>query len=193
MIGVYAIVHIPTNRAYVGSASDVRRRFKEHRTALRKATHHSPHLQNAWAKYGESQFEFKVLSEVPTVDAARTDEQALLDCFYSGLFNSRDTAIGFPSGDAHYSNRADWHMKTVMQRLTPEERCARYGKTKGTKRDGKAYVLGAAKRLADPDHTSRLSAACKGSRQVLKCPHCAVEGGGGNMRRYHFDKCKEKK
>jgi len=25
------------------------------------------------------------------------------------------------------------------------------------------------------------------------CPHCNTSGGGGNMKRYHFDNCKEKK
>jgi group I intron endonuclease len=55
------------------------------------------------------------------------------------------------------------------------------------------YIEGAAKRLLDPSYRGKLSAACKGKRQVLKCPHCSVEGGGGNMRRYHFDKCRSKK
>jgi len=62
----------------------------------------------------------------------------------------------------------------------------------GIRRERSAYVKGAAKRLDDPNYRSKLSEACKGKRQVLKCPHCAVEGGGGNMRRYHFDKCKAK-
>jgi hypothetical protein len=63
----------------------------------------------------------------------------------------------------------------------------------GVKRERNLYVKAAAKRLADPDYRAKLSAACKGKRQVLKCPHCEVEGGGGNMRRYHFDKCGSKK
>jgi len=56
----------------------------------------------------------------------------------------------------------------------------------------KPYIDGAAKRLSDPDYRLKLSEACKGKRQVVKCPHCSIEGGGGNMRRYHFDKCKAK-
>ena len=27
----------------------------------------------------------------------------------------------------------------------------------------------------------------------VKCPHCNLIGGGGNMTRYHFDNCKERK
>lgn len=54
------------------------------------------------------------------------------------------------------------------------------------------YIAGAAKRLADPSYRLKLSAACKGQRQIVCCPHCGLQGGGGNMRRYHFDNCKEK-
>ena len=63
----------------------------------------------------------------------------------------------------------------------------------GTKRDKKVYVTGAAKRLADPQYRTRLSIACKGVRAIVTCPHCKKQGGGGNMRRYHFDNCKAKK
>jgi group I intron endonuclease len=63
----------------------------------------------------------------------------------------------------------------------------------GTKRDKEKYVKGAAKRLSDPEYRTRLSEACKGKREVVQCPHCGLEGGGGNMRRYHFDKCGSKK
>jgi hypothetical protein len=62
----------------------------------------------------------------------------------------------------------------------------------GTKRQSKSYKEGAAKRNSDPEYRNKLSAACKGKREVVQCPHCKVSGGGGNMRRYHFDKCKEK-
>ena len=61
------------------------------------------------------------------------------------------------------------------------------GRVKRTNRE--RYREGAAKRLADPNFRSRLSQACKGRRQVVACPRCGVSGGGGNMRRYHFENC----
>jgi group I intron endonuclease len=192
MIGVYAIVHVPTNVGYVGSANDLRRRFKEHKTCLRGGHHHSKHLQNAWNKYGEQSFEFRTLACAESAIQARELEQAFLDCFYKQTMNCKPSAVGFPSGDAHHAKRDDFHMKTVMQRLTPEERQAKYGKTKGTKRGGLPYVAGAAKRLSDPEFRAKLSESCKGKREVVQCPHCGLQGGGGNMRRYHFDKCGKK-
>jgi hypothetical protein len=33
----------------------------------------------------------------------------------------------------------------------------------------------------------------RGPREKKTCPHCGFIGGGPNMGRYHFEKCKEKK
>ena len=63
----------------------------------------------------------------------------------------------------------------------------------GIKRNRDLYVKGAAKRLQNPNYTKKLSEACKGKRALVTCPNCGLVGGGGNMRRYHFDKCKGKK
>lgn len=59
-------------------------------------------------------------------------------------------------------------------------------------RDRERYQAGAAKRNANPEYRAKLSASCKGKREVITCPHCGVSGGGGNMRRYHMDKCSKK-
>lgn len=193
MIGVYAIVHVPTNRAYVGSTNSMTRRFKEHRMSLRKGKHHSPYLQNMWNKHGESEFDFKTVTVCDSLDDAKSVEQLFLDCFYDDLMNCRSTAVGFDCGDRHPAKKKDWHMKSVMVRLTSDERKARHGHALGKKRNSESYVIGAKKRLADPEFVVRLSEACKGKREVVECPHCGLEGGGGNMRRYHFDKCRGKK
>jgi hypothetical protein len=69
-------------------------------------------------------------------------------------------------------------------------KCANADGGSGTKRDRHAYVAGAAKRVSNPEFRAKLSQACKGKREVVTCPHCGVAGGGGNMRRYHFDNCR---
>lgn len=62
----------------------------------------------------------------------------------------------------------------------------------GLTRNPEKYKTGAAKRNSNPDYAKKLSVACKGKREIVTCPHCALSGGGGNMRRYHFDKCAKK-
>ena len=53
------------------------------------------------------------------------------------------------------------------------------------------YSAAAKVRWADPEDRKKRSEAMRGKREIVTCPHCGVKGGGGNMRRYHFDKCKK--
>ena len=64
--------------------------------------------------------------------------------------------------------------------------------SKGVKRDYDTYSAGAKKQWGDPKQRAKKIAAMKGKREIVECPHCGKTGGGGNMRRYHFEKCKSK-
>lgn len=55
--GVYVITS-SSGKQYVGSAVNFDKRFREHIGALRKGKHKNCLLQNAWNKYGESNFTF---------------------------------------------------------------------------------------------------------------------------------------
>ena len=93
--GIYAIEHIATERRYVGSAVNFAQRWRVHRCLLRKGTHHSPHLQSAWNKYGEKAFAFKKLIVCSSDDLIRY-EQRLIDGYLSADrkygFNARHLA-----------------------------------------------------------------------------------------------------
>lgn len=71
--GIYLIVNCVNGKIYVGSsARSFDRRKITHLHDLRKNQHHSPRLQNAWNKYGESSFEFHIIE---TVEPARCIER----------------------------------------------------------------------------------------------------------------------
>jgi group I intron endonuclease len=59
--GVYRIKCIPSGKFYIGSAFDMHDRCEHHRSSLRRGNHPNPHLQAAWNKYGEENFEFASL------------------------------------------------------------------------------------------------------------------------------------
>ncbi len=61
--GIYKIVNTINGHKYVGSAVDMKKRWKRHLYELEASKHHSPKLQNAWNKYGEDAFEFSVIEE----------------------------------------------------------------------------------------------------------------------------------
>lgn len=61
-IGIYGIQNKVNNNIYVGKTKmDFGDRWDSHRTLLRENKHFNRHLQNAWNKYGEDNFEFKIL------------------------------------------------------------------------------------------------------------------------------------
>lgn len=61
--GIYQIENEVNGKRYVGSAVDVRRRWRDHRSLLRHGRHNNPHLQAAFKKYGEVSFAFSVLEQ----------------------------------------------------------------------------------------------------------------------------------
>jgi len=157
-IGVYAIIHKRTRKAYIGSSSNIERRLVIHRSYINTNSKFVPIGIRESGAFCVDDFEFKVLKVTSSIEEARELETAALECFFGdGLYNKSPNADG----------------------------------STGTTRNRIAYVYGAQKRLSNPDYRAKLSAACKGKRAIVTCPHCGLSGGGGNMRRYHFDNCKK--
>ncbi|MGG3986962.1 NUMOD3 domain-containing DNA-binding protein [Bacillus smithii] len=57
---VYMIKNKLNNKFYVGRTVSITERWKRHKYLLENNRHHSKYLQNAWNKYGEENFEFKI-------------------------------------------------------------------------------------------------------------------------------------
>jgi group I intron endonuclease len=66
---IYKIRNVVNGKFYVGSTTNTRERFRNHRKMLRSNRHHCRHLQASWNKYGEDCFKFDVQEVVE--DAAR--------------------------------------------------------------------------------------------------------------------------
>lgn len=88
---VYKIVNLVNDKFYVGSTTNKKVRFREHRKQLRGSRHHCKHLQAAWNLYGESKFDFVVVEEVADSKDLAAAEDAWLQenvgkahCYNSG-------------------------------------------------------------------------------------------------------------
>lgn len=62
--GIYCITNIQNNKKYVGYSMNIKRRWQQHKDALKRGVSHSIHLQNAWKKYGEEYFVFSIIEEM---------------------------------------------------------------------------------------------------------------------------------
>jgi group I intron endonuclease len=61
---IYKITNLVNDKFYVGSTTNKKVRFRQHRKLLRGNRHHCKHLQAAWNKYGEEKFSFDVVEVV---------------------------------------------------------------------------------------------------------------------------------
>lgn len=66
--GVYRIICIPTNRAYVGATVDLENRKIVHFRDLVLNKHFNPKLQRAYNLHGRDSFKFEVLEHVPDAE-----------------------------------------------------------------------------------------------------------------------------
>lgn len=91
---IYKIINLVNDKFYVGSTTDQKVRFRQHRKLLRGSRHHCKHLQAAWNKYGETKFAFVVVEEVPNAHLlAQAEDRWLSENFKQDhCYNSGRTA-----------------------------------------------------------------------------------------------------
>jgi len=63
--GIYKIKNLVNGKFYIGSTCNLKRRKGNHFAELGRNKHRNIKLQNAWNKYGESAFQFEVISTCP--------------------------------------------------------------------------------------------------------------------------------
>jgi group I intron endonuclease len=64
--GIYHILCKRNGFVYVGSAKKFRKRWRDHKSDLRKSNHDNARLQADWNKYGPEAFLFIVIREMPS-------------------------------------------------------------------------------------------------------------------------------
>lgn len=77
--GIYMITHQGSGNRYIGSASSLRTRIARHLHGLQTGTHHNPHMQAAFLKYGVEAFRVEVLEHCPDKKNLVTIEQFWID------------------------------------------------------------------------------------------------------------------
>lgn len=96
MVVIYKILNTKNNKFYIGSAQDFERRTKQHLLVLRKNKHYNVHLQRSFNKYGEQNFQFLVLEELPDENTLIEREQHWIDTLnpYYNINKVANSSIG---------------------------------------------------------------------------------------------------
>jgi len=62
--GIYEIKCKLTGKIYIGSSVNINRRWMNHKNLLKQNKHYNKYLQSSWNKYGEENFEWRVIEIV---------------------------------------------------------------------------------------------------------------------------------
>jgi group I intron endonuclease len=79
IVGIYTITNLKNNKFYLGSSSDIYKRWQEHINDLNSNRHINSLLQNAWNKYGKENFKFEIIKIIMDNTQLLSEEQIFLD------------------------------------------------------------------------------------------------------------------
>lgn len=151
---IYGIRHTESGRVYVGSAVRTNARWRQHRSQLRKGTHHSAYLQAAWNKHGEQAFEFVVLEEVDSACKLLEREN-----FWISSMKAADNRYGFNCCPIAGSQLGMKHSDQARAKMSATMR----GKKKSPEHQARINESLAGRKLSE-QCKQLLSAARKGSK-----------------------------
>ena len=88
--GIYKIENLANGKVYIGKSVDIlNQRWPQHLCLLKNGTHNNRHLQNAWNKYGEDNFQFSIILE------CAPDELNQYEIYYIDLYQSYMSNNGY--------------------------------------------------------------------------------------------------
>lgn len=90
--GIYMIKNKVNGNVYIGQAADIYERWKEHISLLRRGKHVNNHLQRAWNKYGDDNFEFSIVEECD--ENALNDREIYWIAEYDSYHNGYNQTLG---------------------------------------------------------------------------------------------------
>ncbi len=112
--GVYQILNKSNGKYYVGSSSDIKRRFIDHKKLLRNNKHDNGHLQNAWNLYGEGMFEFVIMKVLPPVKSILLEEEQN----QINILQACNREMGYNILPTAYSNLGHKHSEETKTKIS---------------------------------------------------------------------------
>jgi len=195
--GVYGFRNMVDGKWYIGQSVNIEKRQKTHLLLLGSGRHSNLHFQNAFNKYGKSNFEFRILEEVL---------EAMLDvreCVWITYYQSAERNFGYNNDSGgklnkRHSGETIRKMSASQRKRPPisDETRKKYSKAQKGKRlsekhkrkiseagKGRVHSLESRKKISEAqkgkslsaEHCRALSVAHKGHVSGMKGRHHSVE------------------
>ena len=112
--GIYKIENKVNKKVYIGLSKAIYKRWDDHKYHLRHHKHYNKHLQRAWDKYGEDNFEFSVVEEVSEGKLEEAERK------YISMYESNDYDKGYNNSDG--GEKCKWNEETNRKRKEANEK-----------------------------------------------------------------------
>jgi len=160
MIGIYQIVNNINNKVYIGSTlKSFKYRFKSHIYLLKRNKYENPILQNAWNKYGDDKFTFKIIESFNNISS---EKLLKLEEHHINQYNTTNRKYGYNIcvvGKSRYGT--NWSEKSKKRRCGSGN--PMYGK--GCLREGKLNPM-FGKKLTQ-SHKDKMSKSLTGLKKPI--------------------------
>lgn len=114
-IGIYGIRNLINGKIYVGKTGmNFGDRWDSHRSLLNNGKHDNPHLQNAWNKYGQDNFEFIVIEDCKIEDLDDKEK------YYIKMYKDLNLAYNIHDG-GNEGNNLGKHLSEETKRKIGEK------------------------------------------------------------------------
>jgi len=201
---IYKITNTINGKVYIGKTKNqVQRRWQNHVRLAKNGSTVALHL--AIRKYGATNFSFEEIISVLNENDLDYFEIHFIKEFNSCLlngghgYNMTFGGDGLSAGFKHSQTTKD---KMSSSRLGKKKSQAHKDALSAAKTGEGNAMYG----VTGPQHPcygktasketkalqSKAAMGRKVTHRIRKCPHCGLEGSGGAMSRYHFDKCRIK-
>lgn len=114
--GVYKILCLVDGRVYVGHSKNLRRRFNDHISRLKRGKNMNRLLQEAWNRHGASSFQFLVIEECKCSDLINREQ------FWIDEYRAACIETGFNISPTAESNRGVKYPDFIRQRCSEWQR-----------------------------------------------------------------------
>lgn len=135
--GIYKIRNTINNKVYIGSATDIKKRWRDHKWYLKENKHHNPHLQASYNKYGKENFEFVIELECE-FNNLLLEESNLIK-----LYKSKNKVHGYNINDPReiqFGVKCSDNTKQILSERMMGDKNPMYGK-RGQEHPKHGYVL----------------------------------------------------